>query len=601
MHRMWLIGFVLLGMPVVQARAYVEAPHTLGLVCRDSSHIVLVEVAKINREKNLIIFKKLKDLKGMHPTTEIKHNIGRGGFHPREWQNVMNWAEEGKKAIFFHNGGASETCLGTYWYQCYNQGEWWGLSHGEPFLLRTFYGNIDKLAEAVTEVVAGREVIVTCLADGDKNQLHERKGKLQRLRASLKRIDYNAKRDFVALGGDGEDYEEEFRSVVVLPESSPDWRFAPTSQVKGDGWIAADFDDANWRTGKAPIGYGEEELKKRGGAIVAEIGQPFCFRRAFEVPASMLLQKGLTFKFAIASDNSATVYVNGQLADREEGDHEFAYWNREVDVPAKLLRPGKNVVAVLVTNSAGSSDLYLDMEISAQVPLPKRIKPIVAAGPQKPVEYKIIEADKAPLGEGGKPTQIAVDKGKKTVTLPARIAPRKLPNLNDVYPIEVIATYPAPRGQKAHETVISFTDVRPSDVQRALNELGLKPGKPARGENAKAEGPTLKLFLEFPGKGGDVQRLPIERTLVMRDSGKPVPELVWHYTGSSLRQPDPEKNEAYVGADVTGTLISLFPVTDDTIIQSALTLNDEPNYRLETNTAVLPPVGTEVRLVIVAN
>ena len=50
----------------------------------------------------------------------------------------MEWAEVGKTAIFFHNGGASETCIGSYWYQCYPNGEWWGLSHGEPFLLRSF-------------------------------------------------------------------------------------------------------------------------------------------------------------------------------------------------------------------------------------------------------------------------------------------------------------------------------------------------------------------------------------------------------------------------------------------------------------------------------
>jgi len=594
---MWLVAVLALGAGLPQARAYVEAPHTLGIVCRDSTHIVLVEVSKINREKNLIIFKKVKDLKGTHPTTEIKHNIGKGGFHPREWQNVMNWAEEGKKAIFFHNGGASETCIGTYWYQAYSQGEWWGLSHAEPFLLRTFYGNIDKLADAVTHIVAGREVIVTCLADGDKNQLHERKGKLQRLRASLKRIDYNAKRDFVAFGGDGEDFDE-FQSTVLLPEGSGDWRFAPAKQAPGDAWTRPEFDDASWRVGKTPVGYGEEEVQKRGGVVISEIGQGFCFRRSFDISPSQLAQKGATFRFAIASDNCATLYVNGQLVDKDEVDHEFSYWNREVSVPVKVLKPGRNSIAVAVANTAGSSDLYFDMAISAEVPLPKRIRPIVATGPVKAVEYKIIEADKAPASD--KPVQIVIDKQSRTVTLPARIAPRKLATLNDIYPIEVIATYPAPRGQKAHETVISFTDVRPSDVQRALLDLGLKPGKPARGENAKAEGPVLKLFLEVPGKDNAWQRVPIERSLVMRESGKPVPELVWHFTGSSLRQPDPEKNEAFVGADVTGTLISLFPVTDDTIIQSALTLNDEPNYRLDTNSAMLPAVGTPVRLVIVA-
>jgi len=47
-----------------------------------------------------------------------------------------------------------------------------------------------------------------------------------------------------------------------------------------------------------------------------------------------------------------------------------------------------------------------------------------------------------------------VDKANRMVTIECAIAPRKLPNLADVYPIEVIACYPAPRGQKAHETVV---------------------------------------------------------------------------------------------------------------------------------------------------
>ena len=128
----------------------------LGQVISLSTNIVVMQVEKVDKEKNLIIYRKVQDLKGKHPTDVIKHNIGRGGFHPREWQYPMDWAEVGKTAVFFHNGGASETCIGTYWYQAYAGGEWWNMSHGEPFLLRSFAGNVDKLAAAVTDI-AGRQ------------------------------------------------------------------------------------------------------------------------------------------------------------------------------------------------------------------------------------------------------------------------------------------------------------------------------------------------------------------------------------------------------------------------------------------------------------
>ena len=147
---------------VSPAPAYVEAPYSLGQMIKESTTIVLMEVTKVNKEKNLIIYKKLADLKGKHPKDEIKHNIGKGGFHPRVWQIPMAWAEEGKKAVFFHNGGASETCIGDYWYQCYPQGEWWGMSHAEPFLARSFSGSPDKLRALVIDMLAGKEVVVPC-------------------------------------------------------------------------------------------------------------------------------------------------------------------------------------------------------------------------------------------------------------------------------------------------------------------------------------------------------------------------------------------------------------------------------------------------------
>src|SRR5262245_1401726 len=129
MRHLVLAVLVVSVLPVGPAFAYVEAPHTLGLVVRDSSHIALMQVVKVTKDKGLMIYRKVEDLKGKHPQNEIKHNIGKRGFHPREWQTVMNLAQEGTLAIFFHNGQASETCLGTYWYQCYPEGEWWGMSH----------------------------------------------------------------------------------------------------------------------------------------------------------------------------------------------------------------------------------------------------------------------------------------------------------------------------------------------------------------------------------------------------------------------------------------------------------------------------------------
>ena len=191
------------------AWGYVEAPFSLGSLVAQSPNVVVVRVEQVDREKNLIVYSKVRDVKGTHEG-EIKHNIGKRGFHPREWQNVMAWAQVGKTALFFHTTGAGEMCIDNYWYQCTGSG-WWGMTHAEPYLLRTFAGRPEKLASIVTAMLAGGEVVAPCMVDGDKMAIQLRKAKIQRLRVSLKMQDYNPKRDFVGWGA------EEFRTISGMP------------------------------------------------------------------------------------------------------------------------------------------------------------------------------------------------------------------------------------------------------------------------------------------------------------------------------------------------------------------------------------------------
>lgn len=191
---------------------------------------------------------------------------------------------------------------------------------------------------------------------------------------------------------------------------------------------------------------------------------------------------------------------------------------------------------------------------------------------------------------------ITVDKEKRTIIIPAKVAPRKINDekFKEIYPIEVVATYPYPRGAKAHETVVTI-DVKPSEVHKALTDLGLKPGKPAKTAKDKQTGPEVQIFLEIPpGKG---KRVPIERYLKDKKSGKPLPKIKWLFTGSEMVKPDPDKPAVY-GADSKGTLIAIFPVTAETVFQSNRPLAEEKYVKLETN-AKMPKVGTEVNLVIV--
>lgn len=192
---------------------------------------------------------------------------------------------------------------------------------------------------------------------------------------------------------------------------------------------------------------------------------------------------------------------------------------------------------------------------------------------------------------------IAVDKKKRTVSIPCKVAPRKLPSLKEIYPLEVVATLPSPRGQKAHETIVTF-DIRPSDVHKALEALGLKPGRPGRGTESAASGPEVRAYLEMPGVTGKPRVVPIEDVMVDRRTGKPMPPLKWLFTGSAMKQPDPDKPDKVYGADLAGTLIALYPVTDETVLQSDMTMDEERLLQLETNKNLLPDEGTPVRLIL---
>lgn len=204
-------------------------------------------------------------------------------------------------------------------------------------------------------------------------------------------------------------------------------------------------------------------------------------------------------------------------------------------------------------------------------------------------------SDKFAGGAGRSATAIVVDKASRTITLEAKVAPRKLANLKEIYPLEVVATFPTPRGQKAHETIVTF-EARPSEIHRALEELGLKPGKPAKGEDGVATGPEVKISIELPTGTGKARIVPIEPVIIDIRTGKRMPPLKWHFTGSAMRQPDPDKPAKVYGADLSGTLVSIYPVTDETVFQSDLTMKEESLLKLETNQNILPPEGTPVKL-----
>jgi hypothetical protein len=221
-------------------------------------------------------------------------------------------------------------------------------------------------------MLAGKEVVIPCLADGPREALQRKSAKVQTMKASLKLVDYNPKRDVVAVMGDAASVAaaaSRTEQATVLPAGSSGWKFIPAkSLVVADynTWRSVEFDDKQWAPARTPFGYGEAEIGNRKGTTIKEQGQGMLLRRNLEIPSDLLARKDLKFELRVASDDSAKITVNGRIIVDDQADHDFAYWNQTVSLPADAFRAGNNVIAVNVHNTEKSSDLYFDMELVAE-------------------------------------------------------------------------------------------------------------------------------------------------------------------------------------------------------------------------------------------
>src|SRR5207247_5969468 len=110
--------------------------------------------------------------------------------------------------------------------------------------------------------------------------------------------------------------------------------------------------------------------------------------------------------------------------------------------------------------------------------------------------------------------------------------------------------------------------------------------------------------LDTSGPDRTPKKNTMDKDTIDPKNGKPFPKVVdkkpleFRFTGSVMSQADPNKPEKTYGADLTGTLIAIFPVTDQTVLQTHFTMKEEKYVKLETNKRLLPGVGTPVKLVL---
>ena len=145
------------------------------------------------------------------------------------------------------------------------------------------------------------------------------------------------------------------------------WKYLAGTDPSGE-WFAHAFRDAAWKKGKAGFGYGDGDdattldMRNKYGRVY--------IRHAFD--GTRLKQGVERLGLMINYDDGFVAYLNGreivrrgvrgdgakaQVSSHEASGHEFI----EIENGAKLLRQGKNVLAIVGHNtSIGSSDFSLD-------------------------------------------------------------------------------------------------------------------------------------------------------------------------------------------------------------------------------------------------
>lgn len=158
------------------------------------------------------------------------------------------------------------------------------------------------------------------------------------------------------------------------------WKYQDDGRPQSTDWCDPSFDDAQWKSGPAPLGYGDPGLnttvsfgKDEGNKHITTY-----FRHHFDV------RKAETFErlvLLVRSDDGIIVYLNGDEILRDnlpEGDIQSTsrattfkdllnerLYRRHV-VSATALSSGANVIAVEVHQAyPRSSDLFLDLVLRA--------------------------------------------------------------------------------------------------------------------------------------------------------------------------------------------------------------------------------------------
>jgi len=162
-------------------------------------------------------------------------------------------------------------------------------------------------------------------------------------------------------------------SNLVARETA--WKYRDNGADLGSAWRANAFDDSNWASGNAELGFGDNDEATRINTANAQIITAY-FRKTFMISST----SGITaLTLRLKRDDGAVVYINGVEAIRSNmpegvitgstlaastvgGAEESQFYDFTIN--PGMLRNGSNLIAVEVHQvAASSSDVSFDAEL----------------------------------------------------------------------------------------------------------------------------------------------------------------------------------------------------------------------------------------------
>ncbi len=187
---------------------------------------------------------------------------------------------------------------------------------------------------------------------------------------------------------------------VALPSftfvaAGSSWKYLDNGSDQGVAWRGLAFDDRNWSTGPAQLGYGDGDEQTEigfGGNPNAKFITTY-FRKTFVLEDATKLTNAVIH---LLRDDGAAAYLNGTQVVRSNlaanatsttpaassisQEDETAFFSTRIN--SGLLQTGTNVLAVEVhQSSATSSDLSFDLALTAELRL-AAVRPAIVQHPE---------------------------------------------------------------------------------------------------------------------------------------------------------------------------------------------------------------------------